>query len=64
MKSTVQDIKMEDAKKTQVECVEMKYTMQEIKNGINGRLEFVEENIRDCENMAIETKLKCIEEKT
>ena len=55
---------MEDAKKTQVECVEMKYTMQEIKNGINGRLEFVEENIRDCENMAIETKLKCIEEKT
>lgn len=49
----------EDTKKTQVECVEMKSTMQEIKNvlnGINGRLELVEENISDCENVAIETK--------
>lgn len=58
---------MEDTKKTQVECVEMKSTMQEIKNvlnGINGRLELVEENISDCENVAIENKLKCIEEKT
>lgn len=49
---------MEDIKKTQIEHVEMKATVQEMKsvlNGSNGRLGFVEENIRECENIAIET---------
>ena len=54
----------EDAKKTQVDCVEMKSAVQEIKNvlnGVDGRLELVQENIRDCENMATGTNLKCTE---
>lgn len=56
----------EDTKKTQVDCVEMKSAVQEIKNvlnGVDGRLELVQENIRDCENMATGTNLKCTEER-
>lgn len=42
----------------------MESAVQEIKNvlnGVDGRLELVQENIRDCENMATGTNPKCTE---
>lgn len=48
---------MEDVKKTRIEHVKMKSTIYEIKNvlnGIHGRLDTAEENIRELGNKATE----------
>lgn len=49
---------MEDIKKIQIKHVKTKtmiYEMKKILNGIDGRLDIGEENIRELENKAIET---------